>query len=130
MFSFMRHALAIVDSDAASLRALHALLGPLNADMLTFDAANKFMARLVEGTLPTLACVIVDLALADETGVQLLKQIRQRNADVPVVMIANEADVATAVDAMRQGATDFIEKSQMDVALPRRVAQFIRDREH
>jgi FixJ family two-component response regulator len=46
---------------------------------------------------------------------------------VPVVLLASEAEVTMAVEAMRHGATDFIEKAQVDISLLRRVSQLLRN---
>jgi two-component system, LuxR family, response regulator FixJ len=121
----MRPSIAIVDSDATTRRTLLSLLGPLGVEMQVFDSAESYLAQAKTEKIPT--CLIVDVTLSGMTGLQLLKQIRAANVDLPVILLAPESDVSIAVDAMRHGATDFIEKPQMDVALLRRVSQLVRN---
>ena len=65
-----------------------------------------------------MACLIVDLLLPGMSGLELLRRLRSAGNDVPVILLADESDVPTAVAAMREGATDFIEKPYVDVAVP------------
>jgi two-component system response regulator FixJ len=120
----MRSSIAIVDSDATTLQALRLLLGPLDVEIYAYDSAESYLAQATKRKTPT--CLLVDLALSGMSGLQLLKQVRAVNAELPVILLAAETDVSIAVDAMRHGATDFIEKPQMDVALLRRVSQLVR----
>ena len=121
----MRHSIAIIDSDATSQQALRALLSVLNVDVSSYATADQYFNRT--GADESTACVLVDAALDDMTGVQLLKKIRLTDLDLPVIVLAADGDVNVAVDAIRHGATDFIEKSQLDIALLRRVAELLRD---
>jgi FixJ family two-component response regulator len=127
----MRLAVAIVDSDAATRRALQALLATLDVEVQSHDSAEAFLAHSINGSTGRaargLACLIVDARLSGISGVQLLKQVRATETELPIILLASEADVALAVEAMRHGATDFIEKPQMDVALLRRVAELLRN---
>ncbi|MEE3215763.1 MAG: response regulator, partial [Pseudomonadota bacterium] len=54
--------------------------------------------------------VISDIRMPGMDGMALLKEIRQRDPDLPVVLITGHGDVSTAVEAMREGAWDFLEK--------------------
>ena len=68
----------------------------------------------------------MDLLLPGMSGLDLLRRLRRAGNDVPVVLLADESDVPTAVAAMREGATDFIEKPYMDVAVLKQVQKLIR----
>jgi two-component system NtrC family response regulator len=54
--------------------------------------------------------VILDLCLGNESGLDILKAIKAEQADLPVIMISGHGDIACAIDAIRQGAMDFLEK--------------------
>jgi two-component system response regulator FixJ len=120
----MPRSIAIIDSDATTRQTLRSLLGNLNIDVRVYDTAESYLARAAENK--PLVCLIVDIALPGISGLQLLKQIRASDTKLPVILLASEADVTMAVAAMRHGATDFIEKSQLDVALLKRVSQLLR----
>jgi FixJ family two-component response regulator len=127
-FVNMRQTVAVIDSDATTLLQLRGLLSNLDVEVQTFDNAECFLlniARAPNVEAPALDCVITEVILSGMSGVQLLQRLRAVDANLPVVLVAAEPDIPTAVSAMRQGATDFIEKSQLDVQLLRRVTQLL-----
>jgi two-component system response regulator FixJ len=63
------------------------------------------------------ACLITDLRMPDMSGVELLRRLAQAEAACPTVVITGHADVPMAVEAMKAGAIDFIEKPFEDVVL-------------
>ena len=118
----MRPVVAVIDADTTTRHMLRALLSVLDVRVELYDSAESFLAD--SDAAP--ACVVIDARLPGMSGLQLLRQLRS-GGDVPVILLASEPDVPIAVEAMRHGATDFIEKSRMDVALLRRVSQIVRD---
>lgn len=113
----------VIDPDPVARSGLRALLQRNGADVSTFDSAESY---LLAANGRHLACLIVDLLLPGMSGLDLLRRLRKAGNDVPVVLLADESDVPTAVAAMREGATDFIEKPYMDVAVLRQVQKLIR----
>lgn len=67
-------------------------------------------ADLLGGVESQAACVITELKLEDMTGIELLARLQERGLDLPVILLASDGDVETAVEAMQAGALDFIEK--------------------
>jgi len=120
----MRPTVAIVDPDANLQRQLRGLLGSVDANVLAYNSAEQFLAQ--RPTVPV-ACVIAECVLPGMSGLQFLTKLRAGDADLPVILLAAEPDIPTAVAAMRLGATDFIEKPQLDVALPQRMSQLLRN---
>ena len=55
-------------------------------------------------------CIVTDLKMPGMTGIELISQLRQRQCATQIVMVTAHATVATAVEAMRHGAFDYIEK--------------------
>ena len=101
---------------------MRTLLHGLGIDVATFDSAESY---LLTANGRHLACLIVDLLLPGMSGLELLRRLRSSGNDVPVILLADESDVPTAVAAMREGATDFIEKPYVDVAVLKRVQKLL-----
>jgi FixJ family two-component response regulator len=124
----MRPIVAVIDSDATTRQTLRTLLGRLDIEVQIFDDAERFLLSIAHAPnveAPALDCVITELRLSGMSGAQLLQRLRAVDADLPIILLADEPDISTAVSAIRQGATDFIEKSQLDVQLLRRVMQVL-----
>ena len=113
----------IIDPDPVARAALKTLLQPVGVDVVSFDTAESY---LLSGSSRSLACLIVDLLLPGMSGLELLRRLRSNGNDVPVILLADESDVPTAVAAMREGATDFIEKPYVNVAGLKQVQKLIR----
>jgi two-component system response regulator FixJ len=112
----------IIDPDPVARNGLRALLHRNGFDASTFDSAESY---LLAANGRQLACLIVDLLLPGMSGLELLRRLRAAGSDVPVVLLTDESDVATAVAAMREGATDFIEKPYVDLAVLKQVQKLI-----
>ena len=55
-------------------------------------------------------CVITDVRMPDITGIELLRRVKEINPDLPVIVITGHGDISLAVEAMKIGAVDFLEK--------------------
>lgn len=113
----------VIDPDPVARNGLRALLHRNGVDVSTFDSAESY---LLAANGRHLACLIVDLLLPGMSGLELLRRLRSAGNDVPIVLLADESDVPTAVAAMRDGATDFIEKPYVDIAVLKQVQKLIR----
>ena len=102
----MNASIFIVDDDEDHLSALADLLEASGYGVETFDAAAPALAAMPKQ--PDL--VISDLRMPGMDGIALLKELRQQYHGVPVVLLTGHGDVVHAVDAMRAGAEDFLEK--------------------
>lgn len=116
-----RPIIAVVEADAKDRNTLHFLLSSLDADVQDFDSAESYLSARPQ----TLACVITDVALPGMSGLDLLRVLRAGRISPPIILLGEEADVAAAVAAMRDGAVDFIEKPHMDVSILRRVSYLL-----
>jgi two-component system response regulator FixJ len=125
-----RPIVAVIEADAAARRTLCSLLSSLDAEIQDYDSAESYLAAELD-TLgcDDLCCVITDVLLPGMSGLELLRRLRSTETSPPVIVLGEETDVRAAVDAMREGAADFIEKQHMDLAIPRRVA-YLLDRTH
>lgn len=113
----------VIDPDPVARNGLRTLLRGLGIDVATFDSAESYLLA-ADGR--QLLCLIVDLLLPGMSGLELLRRLRSAGNDVPVILLADESDVPTAVAAIREGATDFIEKPFMDVAVLKQVQKLLR----
>jgi FixJ family two-component response regulator len=114
--------IGVIDPDPVTRKGLSTLLRRLGVDVSTFDSAESFL--LAPGRREV-ACLVVDLLLPGMSGLELLRRLRSAGEDVPVILLADESDVPTAVAAMREGATDFIEKPYVDVAVLKHVQKLL-----
>jgi FixJ family two-component response regulator len=114
----------VIDADPAGRAGIRALLQPVGVDVVAFDSAEAYLAS---GAARELSCLIVDLLLPGMSGLELLRHLRAQGNDVPVILLADESDVPTAVAAMREGATDFIEKPYANVAVLKQVRKLLRN---
>ena len=114
----------VIDPDPVARNGLSTLLHGLGIDVSTFGSAESF---LLATSGRHVGCLIVDLLLPGMSGLELLRRLRSAGNDVPVILLADESDVPTAVAAMREGATDFIEKPYVDVAVMKQVQKLLRN---
>jgi len=113
----------IIDPDPVARNGLRTLLHGVGVDVSTFDSAESY---LIAAGGRQLSCLIVDLLLPGMSGLEFLRRLRSAGNDTPVVLLADESDVPTAVAAMREGATDFIEKPYVNIAVLRQVQKLLR----
>ena len=97
----------VVDDDEAALDSLVVLLRSEGLNPRAFSSAEAFLAALPAGAR---GCVISDVRMPGMDGVQLLKTLKSMGCLLPVIVITGHADVTVAVQAMKAGAADFIEK--------------------
>ena len=97
----------IVDDDDAARQSLAFLLSSAGLPVRLYDLATAFLAALgsVQG-----GCLVTDMRMPGMTGLELLHELRARAASLPAIVITGHGDVPLAVEAMKAGATDFIEK--------------------
>ena len=104
----------IVDDEEPVRKSLAFLLTMSGFAVKMHESATDFLAAassIRNGVLVT------DLRMPDMTGVELLRNLVSANASLPAVVITGHGDVPMAVEAMKAGATDFIEKPFEDVVL-------------
>jgi two-component system response regulator FixJ len=97
----------VVDDDAAALDSLVMLLRSDGLNPSGFSSAQAFLDRL---TPDARGCVISDVRMPGMDGVQLLKTLKAMDCILPVIVITGHADVTVAVQAMKAGAAEFIQK--------------------
>ena len=97
----------IVDDDASIREALRHTFETGDRKVRTFPDGETFLAA-VDGRQG--GCLIMDVNLPGMNGLEVMRRLHERNASLPTIMITGSGDVAMAVEAMKAGAADFIEK--------------------
>jgi two-component system response regulator FixJ len=104
----------VVDDDEAMRDSLDFLLGSAGFSVQVFETATSFLAALPNGRF---GCVVTDVRMPGMDGIELLKHIKRTNAGLSVVVMTGHGDVPLAVEAMKLGAVDFVEKPFEDERL-------------
>jgi FixJ family two-component response regulator len=97
----------VVDDDEAVRDSLQWLLEGKSYYVRCFDSAESFLSRYDPRDI---ACLIVDIRMGGMTGLALQDRLIESHSPLPIVFITGHGDVPMAVDAMKKGATDFIQK--------------------
>jgi FixJ family two-component response regulator len=97
----------VIDPDPSIQASMVCLLGTLGIHSAVFETAAEFFDALDPRAG---ACVITELHLPDMSGLEIQERLAEHDADIPVIILASDADVPTAVSAMNSGVFDFIEK--------------------
>lgn len=97
----------VVDDDDAALDSLILLLKTNGLTARGFTSASALLEELDPRAR---GCLVTDLKMPEMDGVQLIRELKARASGLPVIVVTGHADVSRAVDAMKAGATEFIEK--------------------
>ena len=94
-----------VDDDTGILEAAKTALELYGYDVITASSGEECLKKLNEADI-----VFLDIKMPGMDGIEVLKEIKKRNKDLPVIMITAYATVDTAIEAMKEGAFDYIRK--------------------
>ena len=97
----------IVDGDASVRAVLSVVLSSEGYQVASFVEGETFLAAARSRTP---GCVLLDVHLPGSSGLEVLKQLDAQSYPAPVLVISGRGDIPTAVEAIRNGALDFIEK--------------------
>ena len=97
----------VVDDDEAMRDSMAFLLRAENFQVQTYADATAFLNALpqIKG-----GCVVTDVRMPGMSGIELLQRLRELKVSVPIIVVSGHGDVPLAVEAMKTGALDFIEK--------------------
>jgi two-component system, LuxR family, response regulator FixJ len=97
----------VIDDDSAARESLTFMLGTAKFAARSWESAKAFLdvTSAIQGD-----CIITDVRMPEVDGIELLRRLKERNINWPVIVITGHDDVSLAVEAMKQGAVDFIEK--------------------
>ena len=97
----------VIDDDEAMRHSLEFLLSSTDFEVALFESAQAFLDKL--GSLD-FGCVVSDIRMPGIDGMELLRRLKAGNSRFPVIIMTGHGDVPLAVEAMKLGAVDFLEK--------------------
>lgn len=115
----------VIDDDDAARDSLLFLLETEGIAATGHASADGFLA--LTDAIAADGCIVTDVRMPGMSGIELLQALRERGATVPVVVITGHGDIALAVEAMKAGARDFLEKPYRDDALVTAVRAALED---
>lgn len=104
----------IVDDDEAMRDSLQFLLDSADLPARTYDSAFSFLAALAD-LEP--GCILTDVRMPEINGLEMVRRVKAAGIAMPVIVMTGHADLALAIEAMRAGVIDFLEKPFEDEAL-------------
>lgn len=101
----------VIDDDDAARDSLAFLLGTAGFKTAVYESAAKFLKAA-----PSLkqGCIVTDVRMPEMDGITLLRHLKQGGVSLPVIVMTGHGDIPLAVEAMKIGAIDFIEKPYDD----------------
>jgi two-component system response regulator FixJ len=108
----------VIDDDAAIRDSLSFLLGSAGFTARAYETAPELLARM--GELEP-GCIVTDVRMPGMSGLELVARLKELGVIHPVIVLTGHADVALAIEAMKAGVVDFLEKPFDDEALLRAV---------
>jgi len=97
----------VVDDDIAVRKSLAFLLASDSLAVRLHDSASAFLDEVKDVEA---GCIVTDVRMPGIDGIEFLRQLKARGSLLPVIVMTGHADVPMAVEAMKEGAVDFIEK--------------------
>jgi two-component system, LuxR family, response regulator FixJ len=104
----------VIDDDEAARESLAFMLGAAKLSVKTYDSATAFLAIATEVRS---GCIITDVRMPEISGIDLLRRLKALKIGVPVIVVTGHGDVPLAVEAMKIGAEEFLEKPFDDEVL-------------
>jgi two-component system, LuxR family, response regulator FixJ len=101
----------VIDDDEAVRQSIEFLLRTFGVKARTYDSASAFL-----DALPNIesGCIITDVRMPGVSGIDLLRRLGEMGIRMPVIVVTGHGDVPLAVEAMKNGAIDFLEKPFAD----------------
>lgn len=109
-----QQAVYVVEDDEAVRDSLELLLKSDGKSVKTYDNANAFLKDYSEKMS---GCIVLDIRMPGMDGMELQKKLNEKHSILPIIFVTGHGDVPMAVDAMKEGAIDFIQKPYREEAL-------------
>ena len=107
----------VIDDDADARHSLEFLLSTADVDAVAYESAAAFLAVAAQAQ----GCIVTDLRMPEIDGMELVRRLGEMRVSLPVIVITGHGDVPLAVEAMKAGVRDFIEKPFNDETILRAI---------
>ena len=97
----------LIEDDYSQRESIQSFLGFKGYDIQSFKSAEEFLGL---PQIPRPSILITDMRLPHSSGVELHKQLTKLGLDIPIIFISGESSIQQSIDAMKQGAIDFLVK--------------------
>ncbi|OZB20648.1 MAG: DNA-binding response regulator [Marinobacter sp. 34-60-7] len=104
----------VVEDDEAVRDSLELLLKSDGKPVKTYESANAFLKEYSDKMA---GCIVLDIRMPGMDGMELQKKLNDKHSILPIIFVTGHGDVPMAVDAMKEGAVDFIQKPYREEAL-------------
>ena len=112
----------VLETDSAVRDGLRAMLSSHGYEVTSFDSAEDFLAS---EPCAHPACILTEIDLPGLGAIELLQRLKGDNRPIPMIVMASRSKVSTAVNAMRAGAVDFLEKPFSQTRLLERIHELL-----
>lgn len=117
----------VVEDDEAVRDSLELLLKSSDKGVKTYPTANAFLEDYSDDMA---GCIVLDIRMPGMDGMELQRRLNEKNSILPIIFVTGHGDVPMAVDAMKQGAVDFIQKPYREEDLLKKIEEALeQDRE-
>lgn len=113
-----KHNVYVVDDDQAVRDSLRWLIESVDLNVKTFSNGQELLDNFEETEI---SCLVLDVRMPGISGLDLQQRLKKTGSKVPVIIVTGHADVPMAIQAMKAGAFDFIEKPYSDQLLLERI---------
>jgi len=113
----------IVDDDQAIRHAMELLMRSVGLDYEIFHSADDFLSG---HTNERAGCLVLDIRMPGLGGLELQEKLNEMGSTLPIIFITGHGDVPMAVEAMQNGAVDFIQKPFRDQELLDRIGEALK----
>jgi two-component system response regulator FixJ len=100
--------IALVEDDEAVLDSLRLYFSSTGYDVAAFPGAGSLLEALSAGLKPD--CIVSDIRMPGLSGLELQRELSNRDSSIPLILITGHGDIEMAVTAIKTGAHDFLEK--------------------
>lgn len=104
----------VVEDDEAVRDSLELLLKSDGKPVKTYESATEFLKDYSDKMA---GCIVLDIRMPGMDGMELQKKLNEKHSILPIIFVTGHGDVPMAVDAMKEGAVDFIQKPYREEAL-------------
>jgi len=109
-----KRAVFIIDDEESDRARLSAILGARHYRVQLFESGRHFLDQTVDLNN---ACILLDVWMPEIDGLTVVNHLREQSPQTPVIMLSGKSTLSIAVEAMKRGAVDFLEKPVAEESL-------------